>query len=347
MDKHSFITSVGIDRGPQNTVNLSVQIPITQNALPSVIGGGNQSKKFYIVNLNAKTVHQAFGLLEARTDRSLTINQNKTIIIGEEAAHQDIQPVLDYLERTTQAPIQALVFVADGTRAEEVLKLEPVQNQLPGMMFLSAGQSISKYDRTYFIPLWQFHQKIIHGSKDTFAPLVKVDQIHRVYIISGLAVFNGNRMAGKLDWKESEVFGLLTGLEKSGLITFNLPNGQITLRNVSGKPQIKVRLQHGRPFFEVKIKVQGSTSELTNKKTVISHPEIIKYQRIIAREIQWRINDLIRKLQAYNSDVINFGEEFRVQHQNVWKKTGWKKSFPTVPFRVTVKVQIVSVGRFR
>jgi spore germination protein KC len=343
----SFATTVGIDRGPGNRIGVTVQVPITQNALPPVAGGGETGKKFYMINLTAGTVNEAFDRLETRTDRTLVLNQNKSVIIGEAAARHDIKPLLDYLTRSAQAPLQALVFVTDGIAALDVLKLDPVQNILPGMIFINSGQSVTKSDEAFYIPLWQFQQKLIHSSKDAFAPLVRIDRAHRVHDISGLAVFNGNRLAGKLTPEETESFGLITGLSKAGLTMFSSPQGEITLRTLQAKSRLKVRLRQGKPFFEVHVVVFGSVSENTGGQLTIFPREIDSYQRAIEKEIREAITDLIKKLQAFNSDVINFGEEFRVQHQAVWQKTDWKAVYPTVPFAVKVKVRILSNGRFR
>ncbi len=343
----SFATTVGIDRGPGNRVGLTVQIPITQNALPPVVGGGQAGKKFYMISLTARTVNEAFDHLETRTDRTLVLNQNKSIIISETAARHDVQALLDYLTRMAQAPLQALVFVTDGITALDVLKLDPIQNILPGMLFINSGQSVTKSDEAFYIPLWQFQQKLVHKSKDVFAPLVRIDRAHRVHDISGLAVFNGNRLAGKLTPEETESFGLIAGLSKAGMTMFSSPQGEITLRTLQAKTRIKVRLRQGSPFFKVHTEVFGSVSENTGGPTVSSPREINVYQRMVAKEIRGDLEDLIKKLQSFNSDVINFGEEFRVQHQAAWQKTDWKAVYPTVPFAVKVKVRILSNGRFR
>ncbi|HEX2954317.1 MAG TPA: hypothetical protein VHR47_10090 [Bacillota bacterium] len=48
---------------------------------------------------------------------------------------------------------QALVMVADGSTAAEILALQPVAQNLPGLERLPLARIIDKYDRTYFIPI--------------------------------------------------------------------------------------------------------------------------------------------------------------------------------------------------
>ena len=343
----SFATTVGVDAMPNRTVNLTIQVPILQTGLPPVITGGQESKRFFKVNQTAATVADALDLLETKTIGNIVLNQTKSIIIGEDIARRDVKPVLDHFIRTNQMPLPAYIFVAAGVTAEEVLSLEPAQGRLPGTLFIAAGQSATKMDMTYFIPHWEFQQKLAHRAKDAFAPLIGIDRTHRLYLISGLAVFNGNRMAGKLSSHEVEIFGLLTGSQKSGLMLFNPAGHHLSLRNVQGKSKIKVHIEQGRPSYQIETVVYGSITELTLPQLTVSPQDVARFQKTIAQEIEKGIGDLIKKLQQYNADIIDFGEELRVQHQNVWKKTDWKRTFPTVPFSVKVKVHIEGDGNFR
>lgn len=56
---------------------------------------------------------------------------------------------------------------------------------------------------------------------------------------------------------------------------------------------------------------------------------------------------VIAKLQSYNSDVIDFGEQLRVQHQAIWENIRWKEIFPIVQYQVSVKVSIQKNGVLR
>lgn len=348
VEKLAFITIIGIDRPSPEKVKVSLQIPIIQNTLPPVAGGEGESKKFYDVTTTAQTVNQAFDLLGMETYRTLAIFQTKSIVIGEAAARQDLYSVLDLFARTAQAPLQALVFIADGVGVEDIIQMPIDQMLLPGLALVWAAEAIDKYDRAYFIPIWQFHQKLIHESKDTYAPLLGIAPDRQQHIFSGLALFDEERLAGKLNGVETEMFGLLTGLIQSGLLSLQLrDNTQITLRNVQAKPRIKVRIRDGQPFFDIQVRIRGSLSELTGHRPAQTPEKVTVYQQDIARILEQRLTKVIAKIQQFKADVLDFGEEFRVQHQAIWQKTDWKKIYPTVDFRVGVEVKILSDGRFR
>jgi Ger(x)C family germination protein len=320
----------------------------------SAAGRGNvQGKQFSTFSTNGKTVNEALNILQAKTYNELVIEQNKSIIIGETAARHGIKPLLEYFIRNPKAPPQALIFIAHHHTAGEVLSFAPVQETLPGLQFTGAAQAAAKYDRTYFTSVGQFESRAIHTPTDAFAPLIDLDEKEGMYIEAGLAAFNGFHLAGKLDMEETQMYGLLSGLMKAGNLTLTLPDNEIlSLRNVNGRAKIKVNTSgQSLPFFIVKVNINGSLSELARARTK-EHKEIkpadrrrleLAMQKVLAPEI----SKVIEKLQSYNSDIINFGEEFRVQHLEQWKKQPWKKIFRKVRFKVIVKAKIERDGTLR
>ena len=344
VDRRAFATTVGIDLGPRGKVLLTIQVPLAER--PETGTSGEVGSKFVILSAEGDSVNDAFNVLQTKTFRELVIEQNKSIIVGEETARAGLNPLLDFLLRSPKAPPQALVYVARGRTAREILQLKPAQATLPGFQFILSDQSTVKHDRTFFISLWRFEQKLVHETKDAYASLIDLDQEQKTFITAGLAVFDDDRLAGELTPGETQLFGLVGNEMRAGGMTFTLPAGErVTLINIGVKTHIKVRMAGGTPHFEVRTKISGALSELSGAKA--TNLTVAYYQQLekaIARILRPRLETVIRKLQGFNSDIINFGEELRVQHQSVWQKLDWKKVFPRAPFKVTVQVKIQRDG---
>lgn len=350
VDRRSFISSIGIDIGKQGETALIAQLPLPERMLPSSItAGGQPGKKFSTISISARTANEALDLLQTKTYRELVVEQNKSIIISERAASHGIKSLLEYFIRNPKALPQALILIAHHYTARDILMFTPVQEILPGLEFISSAQSAVKYDRTYFISVGQFMSKSIHQATDAYAPLIGLDQNEGVYIEAGLAVFDGFHLAGELNMEEAQMVGLLSGLMKAGNLTLNLPDKQIlSLRNTSGKPSIKVKISKGGlPFFLVNVNFNGSINDLVNGSKEITISDNRRLELAIQKVLEAKISKVVQKLQSYNSDIINFGEEFRVQHLDGWKKHQWKKIFAKVPFKVTVKAKIERDGVMR
>jgi spore germination protein KC len=351
VDRRSFVTSMGIDIDQKGNTALMIQLPLPERMMPSSSSTtpGQPSKRFSTASISAPTVNEALNILQTETYRELVIEQNKSVIISEAAASRGIWPLIEFFIRNPKAPPQALLFIAHHHTARDILTFSPIQETLPGLEFIGAAQSAVKYDRTYFIAIGQFAPKAIHIATDAYAPLIDFDQKSGMYIEAGLAVFDGFHLAGELDMDEAQCYGLLSGLMQAGNLTLNLPDqGYLSLRNVRGKPSIKVLTsKEGAPYFLVKINVNGSLSDLANSHQELSPKNERELELGIQKVLVKKITAVIQKLQSDNSDIINFGEELRVQHLDVWKQLKWKQTFPKVSFQVVVKAKIERGGVLR
>ena len=351
VDRRDFVTTMGVDAKPSGETLVTIQIPLPQRMLPSSAAGrGNvQGKQFSTASITARTANEALNILQAKTYYELVIEQNKSIIIGEAAARRGLKPLLEYFIRNPKAPPQALIFVAHHHTAAEVLSFTPIQETLPGLQFIGAAQTAAKYDRTYFTSVGQFESRAVHTATDAFAPLIDLDQQEGLYLEAGLAVFDGFHLAGELDMEETQLYGLLSGLMKAGNLTFSLPDHRIlSLRNVNGRARIQVNTSgQNRPFFTVQVKINGSLSELADERKEIKPARRRQLELALQKVLAPKISKVIEKLQAFKSDIINFGEEFRVQHLEQWKKQQWKQIFPQVRFKVIVKAKIERDGALR
>lgn len=344
VDRRAFATTIGIDPAPGG-VEISVQTPLPQKMLPPGNKGETQGKVFSTISSIGSTLNEAFDTMQTKTYQDLVIQQNKSVIIGTELARQGVGSVLDYLVRNPKAPPQAYVFVAKKSTAREILTAAPVDQILPGLMFGQSAQAIVKYNRTFFIPLWLFEQKLIHGSKDPFAPLISFDPGEGVFVESGLAVFNRDRMVGELDPRQTQMFGILSGLMKEGSLTMRPPQTTLTLRNLRGKTKLAISMRRGVPFFTVNCTISGKIDELTGWTNRPLKPEVIRsLERSIQAALNPELTATIKQLQSLRSDIINFGEELRVQHYGFWKHVDWEKLYPSAGFKVAIKVRILGNG---
>lgn len=345
VDRRAFATTIGIDALPRDKVMISVQIPLSQKMLPPGTKSEGEGKIFSTLSLAGTTVSDAFNHLQTRSYLDLVIQQNKSIIIGTDAARRGVEPLLDFLVRNPKAPPQAFIFVAKNYSAKEILSFAPIERTLPGLMLGRSAQTVVKYNRTFFIPVWQFGQKLVHETKDPYAPLISIDPDEGVFITDGLAVFDQDRLSGELNGEETQMAGIIIGIIKKGTLTVPIPQGKIVFRNISSQSRLKVVLKNNRPLFGLKIDLYGEIDEMVGwGHHEIGPTDIRNLERNVKREIAPKITAVIHKLQSFNSDILNFGEQLRVQHLQVWNRIDWKKVYPTADFQVDLRVHIWGNG---
>src|SRR5690554_115813 len=350
VDKRAFISTLGIDGNEEGMIFLSAQIPLPHKMLPpGATSGGEPGKQFSTINFSAESVNTALNGLQAKTYQEVVIEQTKSIVINEELARQGIAQITENFIRNPKMPPQAVIFFTSNHTAEEILSFSPVQEILPGFEFIQAAQLVIKGNWTYYTPLWEFEQKLMHKATDPFAPLINLDPKDKMFVTAGLAVFNGDRLAGKLDMAETQYFGLLAGLMQAGGLKLDLPGNKVlTLRNVRGDSKIKVsESADGAPFFLIKTEITGTLNEITDTGEELTPAYIQNLESIAEQVLRPRLINVIKKLQNFNADIVGFGDKLRIQQQDIWQRIKWKNLYPTVPFAIQVKLKIDKDGALR
>jgi Ger(x)C family germination protein len=258
---------------------------------------------------------------------------------------------MDWLFRFPKAPTRSLVFVAKGRTAQEILRFTPEEAVLPGLQWEMASFTNSKSNRTYFIPIRMFQQKMIHRSKDPYASLIDIDTKQGRYRIAGIAVFHGARLTGELEIPETQRFGMLSGLLQDGSMTFDIsaegsPQAAITLQSLNIDRKIQVFLRDGLPLFCIQLQLSGRLLEFVAEGSLRSQ-RIARLEKILESQLRPELEATVRKLQQLKADVIDFGEKLRVQQYEYWKRINWGEIYPKAKFQVQLRVKIIQDGTMR
>lgn len=352
IDRRAFVTALGIDLKPKGLMVLTAQLPLPRQMLPpGSTSGGKEGKSFHTITATARDVFDAFGVLQSKTSRHLVVQQNRLIVIGEEAARLGVNPILDWIFRSPKLSPQSLIFIARHRLAKEILSGTPSVSNMPGLEFSIASQLATKENYTDFVPAWRFRKIMVNKTRDLYAPLIDMDPEEGQYLKEGLAVFDGDFLVGELSREEAQIFNVLTNQMIAGTMSFGLvgrERGQVfSMRNMVATTKIKVNLRQGKPFLGVVCKINGALSETNDIRQRLTLCSLEKLEKKVEREMQLRVTSLIHKLQSLHSDSIGFGEQLRAQHYRIWKEINWKKIFPTASFRVSVKARIIRNGVFR
>ena len=150
------------------------------------------------------------------------------------------------------------------------LRFESMSNGVLTLVYLASITSTAELQTNIMAPLANIRFRDSNGRKDRpgagwdrVLPLIherdqwKIDYNpeERQYVREGLAVFNGDRLAGELTAEEAQMFGLISGEMKSGSISFQLPPEKLgpghraSLRDIHGDTRIRVRLKNGLPHY--------------------------------------------------------------------------------------------------
>ncbi|MBM7615805.1 Ger(x)C family spore germination protein [Alkaliphilus hydrothermalis] len=129
IEKRSLVAAVGVDRLPDDMIEITLQIVKTDAASKSSENGTSQNA-VWVYSTKGKSVFEAVRNQLKSLNRKPFFGHNQLIVIGDNMAQNGIKDIIDVFERDPEIKLTPLVLIAKGATAKTILhassELEPV-----------------------------------------------------------------------------------------------------------------------------------------------------------------------------------------------------------------------------
>ncbi|MBP7174663.1 MAG: Ger(x)C family spore germination protein [Thermoclostridium sp.] len=298
-----------------------------------------------------------------QSPRKIYNSHLRTVVFGEDMAKEGIQQTLDFFVRGHEYRTGFFFLVAKGTTANHILKeLTPLE-VVPGIeIYNSLKTSEESWAPTKTVKLYKLVNDLISDGKDPVLTGIKLfdpkNPIHSIEIlkqsdptklmVSNLAVFRDDKLAGWLNEDESKGYNYIMGNVKNtvGEVKYD-DQGQVTFEAIKTKVKRKATLLNNKPAINVEIMVKANVVAQTGELDLTSEEIIEKISRKAEGDIEDVCNaalEITRK--DFKTDVFGFGEEIHKKYPKLWKqvKNNWNDEFARLPINVKAHVQINGLG---
>ncbi|MFZ5644750.1 MAG: Ger(x)C family spore germination protein [Bacillota bacterium] len=375
-----FITSLGVDREPGGELTLTAESTLPQpggGAAGPTGGNGTKGPQGVIYQSSDKTLTAAVGRFQQIIGRKVFLGYVRSIVIGEDAAREDMTQILGFLDRNPLLRRSSLVLITPGraslvlstvvprkTLVSEAISLRVAQTEQTGVSFTTmVGDSI-------FIPLatdglepiaarviaTSFPDKSagsqggdggntaeMPGNSGTQGEVAQKAGLLRV---SGMAVFRETRLVGWLNEKESRGWGWIRKRVRRGYAVTLTPRsaqGQlnpVTFHLLGGKSSIKYSIDNDEVAVHVTVNVRGEVAECATGID-LTDPDIINsLESDLAEEIKSEVEAALEKGQReLESDIFGFGFQLFRQHSREWNQE-FKDRWPELFPSVPIDVNV-------
>lgn len=256
IDDEIYAISVGVDKGVNNKLRLTVQYPTYK----SDTGGGSDSGKDQSIaqsknvqegsnvhTIEAPTMLEGIDMLSMASSRRISLIHAKWLIFSEDFAKLGIGGYLGGLERFRETRTTMYIVVTKG-KAEDFIKEN--ESNIGSSLSKSIELLLSQSKTTGFFPeitfsdfyrnlLSTYKQSIaLYGGVNNFKTLEDKD-VEEPQLVTGkgflpgelprrgvekrelvgLAIFDGDKMIGTLDSYETKFYMMLTGNFVSGRVS--------------------------------------------------------------------------------------------------------------------------------
>lgn len=351
----AIITVAAIDKKDDNQIELSVQVFIPKALSTGGGQGGGGSSGGGMVTLvrsqEGSSMADALSKLQSRIPRKIFWGQCRVFVFGEQLAKGGIQEEMDFLLRHPEPRERAYMYVSKG-KAKKILDLLPPLERHSGEVLrelsdLRIGMQVTMQDLDEM--LTSTAQAAALPFVDTLSPGKGQKELEAIPYIVGTAVFNKDKMIGKMT--ERETRGVLWLRDEMEAYTVSVKpegvKGEISLNPVSAHIKMVPRIQNEKWKMLVKVDTEGAVVQ-NGTNLNLSNPQLIKdvekaYEKVIEKRIKLALQKVQHEMKA---DIVGFAEEFYRKYPKQWKQVEnhWDEKFPEVEVNIDVEAHIRRQG---
>lgn len=335
-------------------------------------GGAISSLPFWLNSGRGRTPFDAFKDLALTTSRQITLSHVDVILISERLARASIGAVIELISRHHEVRLTPQIAVVEGdmrSLLESEFPLEPApgvgllrllelarteRSQIPDGNLLEKLKMISlpgvdpMFMRISTLSAAESQSLIDPGSTSGQIPKPVV-QIH------GSAVFDGDRMVGWFDGKESAGVNWLLGDIFKSLVVVDSPLGDsvVSIELRQDGCRIEPRVSGDRISIDAEVRalarVQGVTGpSLRSSVLHLEDPEVMEsLTRRTSQAIKHDIEIALAKARELGVDVFGFGYLIYRKEPRAWNQIvqgRWDEIFAALEVNLDVKVTIRRPG---
>ena len=310
-------------------------------------GGGGRA---VIWRVRAGTLAEAARRLEKNAMKyDANISHTEHVILGEAAARAGIGETLDYVARTMQMRLDTCLFVARGSRAEDLVTGARGEDASVSDMLQSLKKDAPVIYGCGVATCLEAAEALASEGcvlLRAIAPEPSPEWSEEGYTAvapAGGAVISGDRLLGFTPEEESEAVGLLTGSVSSGCRALDYGGVPVTLLLTGADVRLKPVTEGGRFAFAVDARLRYSLQGAAAPLSVGDGAVRAGLAAAAAEEVRGELTAAIRRAQGFGCDYLGIRRALCAASPGRMApyREAWRSLFPKMAFTVAVSAVIL------
>lgn len=360
-----IVSSIGIDQeGEETVIHLQVVNPSGQGNVQGSGAGGT----VYTYSERGKTIYDAVKKINNILPRKAMFSHVTCIIVGEEYARESgISMIFDFIERNNQIRDNVSMLVARNSKAKDIMSLftpifkNPAESLKKRIEISSATTGISEGISEREIINWtygDFRDPVIQGVErlnlseagNEMSNLENINANNKTFKITGLALFNKDRLTGWFDDNQTIGWAMMNNRVKEPfIITDQCENedGYIGFSVKHIKSDVKPLIRDSDITFQVNISGTAVLQEITCNMDVSDPNNLIDMEKQVEASIKEDIERAVEQAKGQKLDVFGFGKLVYEKEPEKWKEKyekEWGNELANVKVDPVIFIRMESVG---
>ena len=371
----AYAVALGIDKGENNKIRLSLQFALLSNSSDSSNGGGSsQSKKSTVTTVDCSSIDSGINLINSYISKKVNLSHCKAIVISEELAYEGVSEYISTLANNIEIRPNCNVIVSRCKASDYLENSSPTLESVSARYYEFTLNSSEYSGYTEEVTLGEFYSDMLSTTVQAHAVLGGVNTSSTntnsnnlpIYDIEGsykadempiksetslenigIAVFNGDKLVGELNVIDSLSHLLI--IDELGSATISIPspfdsNSTISIYIISTKsPEISVELINGTPYIDCTIYIEGDILSLDENLDYTNEDNLKLIEEFSNSFLEQNISSYLYKTSKdLKSDIANFGK-YTLKNYATWDdwiKSDWLYNYQNSFFTVKVNSNI-------
>lgn len=371
----SYAIAIGLDKGENNVLSLSVQFAIPTSGSESS-EGSSQSNSTTITSIECSSLSSGINLINSYLSKQVNLAHCKVIVISEELAEEGIAEYIYTFVDNVQVRPNCNIII---TRCDAINFLEnakPTLEKLTARYYEAAINSSEYTAYTADIQLKDFYSALkseyiqpsaILAGVNTPQTHLSSSDIDKFNIDSsykanetpvkdktnlecmGLAVFNKDKLVGELDGIESLCYSITSDRLDNCMITISNPMSpdksvDIYLNKIKNSHN-NVEFINDSPYITVKVFLEGYIISSDEDSEHSTHGSLETINESAIQYLESQISSFLYKTsKELKSDIVGYGRYAMNDYltSEEWQNSGWLDNYQNAFFDVEVSINLKS-----
>ena len=350
IDKYYFVIAIALDKGNNNLLKLSVQIPSNSNN-NSKKDGSSQSSNSKIYSVEGKSINECITILNNYLSKKINLSHCSALVISEELAREGIRSYFNTFNNNSELRHSCQILIS-SKEALDVLENVSASGEVFSSRlydYLTTSVNYTAYtEKSTFGTIFQ----LLNNNYNDLSAIYTVVSDNLVQT-SGIAIFKNDKMIGTIDANNSISHSIVSNLLNKCVITINNPfeeSSKLDLNiNLYKKTKININVINGSPFISISVFPEGTILSSGQSFDFTNNNNIKIVQNSVNSYLTQNIKDYLYKItKDYNSDIVGFKGIYKSKFltEEEFNNVHWDEIYQDSFYDVSVSTIITSSQLF-
>ncbi len=325
MGDMALLRTMGVDAGEE-----AGQVRVTVSTGKRAAGLQGESQPPLILSAAGESLSAACLSMQGLSDSYVFYGYVDQLLLGEEAALEGVEPVLDYFSRDVELGLGAQVWlVRGGTGVDSRLSTLQTDSEM-------GAAGITRTAGEVFSSLLEQGCAYLPALRAAGAE----EGEQTALLEAGYGVLRDGALAGCLEGESAKGLELLTGQTAEDIIEVDLPSGRAVARITEVSTRCEPVFQ-GEELTGLRLYCRAA-AELAEFHEPMDQGELAQLREALEERESLRLRQVMEQLRAWGTDCTALGSQVAQANPARWEKLRgeWEERFSTIPYEVSVQVSV-------